>query len=192
MTGSNKEMYSSGEVARLCGVSLRTVLNWIAKGWLEAHQLPGARGDNRIMRGDLIAFMNAHKMPLPDIFQPTLRSALVVDDEIPMANAIKRILRGKGFEVSVANDGFSAGLFYASQKPALMTLDLQMPTMDGFQVLEKVAAEKCGKIVVISGLDKQALSKTLSMGADAVLQKPFENEQLEALLETWFTEPSPG
>ncbi|WP_045857225.1 response regulator [Teredinibacter purpureus] len=186
MTDKYKEQYTSGEVAKLCGVTLRTVLNWIGKGLLKAYKLPGRRGDNRIRRPDLIAFMTSHGMPVPEEVGGGIRRALIVDDELAMAKSIQRILRGKGFSTEIANDGFSAGLAYGELQPSLMTLDLQMPQVDGFQVLNQLADKKCGKIIVISGLGKEDLQRTLTLGADAALQKPFENTCLEGLVDKWF------
>ncbi|SMF54542.1 DNA binding domain-containing protein, excisionase family [Alteromonadaceae bacterium Bs31] len=182
----NKRLYTSGEVAKACGVTLRTVLNWIAKGLLKAHRLPGARGDARILKSDLVDFMREHQMPIPVELETSERKALIVDDERAMANSIQRVLRSLGFKTLVASDGFSAGLLYAQEKPQLMTLDLQMPKLNGMEVLQRIQHQKSGRILVISGMDATLLQATLELGADAYLAKPFDNEELEALLGQWF------
>jgi Response regulators consisting of a CheY-like receiver domain and a winged-helix DNA-binding domain len=182
----NKTHYTSGEVAKLCGVSLRTVLNWIAKGLLKAHQLPGARGDNRVLVEDLVVFMRASNLPLPTALEPQRRFALIVDDELAMAKSIQRVLRVNGFQTAIATDGFTAGMLYAKEKPLLMTLDLQMPKLNGIDVLKDIGGEKYGKILVISGMAEDTLSLALAHGADATLHKPFDNEQLESIVSEWF------
>ena len=179
----NKKTFSSGEVAKICGVTLRTVLNWIAKGWLQAYQLPGTRKDNRITSEHLLVFMKEHQMPIPEELAVVNRRVLVVDDEIAMAKSIGRILRQKGFDVNYAHDGFSAGQMYEKMQPTLITLDLQMPGLNGFEVLEKMEKTKLVKIIVISGLDRKALNSTLNIGADAVLEKPFEITELESIID---------
>ena len=63
-----KRSFTTGEVAYFCGVSFRTVIQWIKRGHLNAYQLPG-RGDNRIGVGDLLNFMEEYGMPIPEEFQ---------------------------------------------------------------------------------------------------------------------------
>ncbi len=185
-----RESLTTGEVAKLCGVTLRTVINWIQRGHLSAYKLPGTRGDNRITRADLLAFMTQNNMPIPeDLTESTAKvdreSILVVDDDELMANAIARALRATGKRIMVSHSGFEAGLIYAEQRPYLMTLDLQMPRIDGFAVLRSLEGRKHGKILVISAMEDHHLQRALTMGADAILAKPFDNielvRQVEAL-----------
>ena len=56
-----EKVLDTGEAARLCDVSINTVVRWIERGLLPAHTLPGSRF-RRIMRADLEAFMREHGM----------------------------------------------------------------------------------------------------------------------------------
>ncbi len=81
-----------------------------------------------------------------------------MDDDHAMAAAMQRVLKRAGFETRVAHDGFSAGSMLASFKPALMTLDLSMPNMNGFEVLDFISKEKMYqnlKILVVSALGEE-------------------------------------
>ncbi|SIS99816.1 response regulator [Neptunomonas antarctica] len=172
---------TTGEIAKLCDVHLRTVIRWIERGDLKGFKLPG-RGNNRVRAEDFIDFLNHHGMPVPQEFE-TKRSNLImiVDDEPNITKAIQRVLRGAGYETSIATDSFSAGSKCISEKPALMTLDLSMPGIDGFQVLKFVReSEELShtKILVISALDEEKLQEAVTKGADAFLQKPFANDDL--------------
>ncbi|SEQ79455.1 DNA binding domain-containing protein, excisionase family [Amphritea atlantica] len=172
---------TTGEIAKLCDVNLRTVIRWIDRGALTGFKLPG-RGNNRVREEDFIAFLHEHGMPVPPGLQQTIsRQILIVDDEPAVAKSIQRVLRSNGYETLIATDGFQAGSMLSIEKPALMTLDLSMPGLDGYGVIECVrsTSELSGlKILVISALGEASLEKALAAGADAVLQKPFENEQL--------------
>lgn len=183
--------YTTGEIAKLCDVHLRTVIRWIERGSLKGFKLPG-RGNNRVLASDLVAFLKEYSMPIPDELQQHYsRSVLIVDDEQPIAKAISRALRTAGFETCIASDGFQAGSLLWSFKPVLMTLDLRMPGIDGYRVIEWVRESpdvSDVRILVISALGDAALQKALDVGADAVLSKPFDNAQLldsvESLIET--------
>ncbi|WP_305856146.1 response regulator [Balneatrix alpica] len=187
--------FSTGEIAKLCDVNLRTVIRWIDRGVLKGFKLPG-RGNNRVKEEDLVAFLQEQGMPIPALLQPTVvnKRILIVDDEIPLARALQRLLRNAGYQTEIATDGFQAGSKVASYEPALMTLDLSMPGINGFEVLEFVRAQYPKiRVLVISALDERRLENALSAGADAVLSKPFENnillEQIEALMDISCSKP---
>lgn len=175
--------YTTGEIAKLCDVNLRTVIRWIERGSLKGFKLPG-RGNNRVQHKDLLAFLQEHKIPIPeDLKSERTNSILVVDDEEPIARAISRSLRGAGFSPIIASDGFEAAAKLWKSKPILMTLDLKMPGLDGYRVIDMVRESEDVadvKILVISALDEASLQRALDQGADAALQKPFDNEQLLA------------
>ncbi len=175
-----KRSLTTGEAAELCGVNQRTVIRWIERGQLAAYKLPG-RGDNRIQPDDLLEFIRQHGMPVPEFLAPPNRRILIVDDELSMVKSMERVLHRAGFEVAIATDGFQAGSLLYSHKPAVMTLDLQMPGINGFDVLKFVRSTeplKGQKIVVISAMPAADLERALEMGADAVFEKPLDNRKL--------------
>lgn len=188
MKKAEKRFLTTGETAHFCGVTLRTVINWIKRGKLPAHQLPGTRGDNRIAHQDLVNFMQENKLPIPPELAPPAEQAalaekppvaLVVDDDPLMAKSISRVLKSIGHQPHIAHNGFVAGQIYSSEKPILMTLDLQMPKLDGFELLEQLRDRQHCKIIVISGMAPEYLKKAKDAGANATLGKPFSNAALE-------------
>ncbi len=174
----------TGEVADYCGVTLRTVLNWIQKGQLKAHQLPGRRRDNRVAPKDLLAFMERNGIPVPNELRAVLPgkpSVVIVDDEPQMQRAIARVAHRAGLEPLIAANGFEAGRLCEKHEPSVMTLDLQMPGLNGFALLGHLGKNRSFSIIVVSGLPEHDLQRALSLGADYVLAKPFANEALEHL-----------
>ena len=177
---------TTGDIANYCDVNLRTVIRWINKGSLKAYKLPG-RGNNRVQIHDFLSFLNENSMPVPEELQEKKRDVLIVDDEPAYAKAIMRVLSKAGYECTMANGGFQAGLMLSTNQPSVMTLDLSMPGVDGFEVLEfarKQDAVAKTKIIVISALDKDSLQRALNLGADAALSKPFKNEELVSIIES--------
>lgn len=181
---------TSGEIASYCDVNLRTVIRWIESGKLKGFKLPG-RGNNRVLIEDFIEFLERHDMPIPDALKGTANpSILIVDDEMPVAKSIQRVARNAGFESHIAIGGFQAGVMLSQYQPKIMTLDLSMPGMDGYSVMEftrKQNKYKDLKIVVISALDEISLERALELGADATLQKPFSNHDLTMVLEQFMS-----
>lgn len=180
------------EIALYCDVHQRTVSRWIAQGQLKGHKLPG-RGNYRVLLSDFILFLQTQNMPMPTellsntnqdeeaVDTTSNKRILIIDDETEIRNAIRRVLAKGGYVIDTATDGFQAGVKVLRDKPNLITLDLSMPGLDGFDVLTFIRAQPeiaDIKIVVISGLSDTELQKALDLGANAVLPKPFENTQL--------------
>lgn len=171
---------STGEIAKLCDVNLRTVIRWIERGALKGFKLPG-RGNNRVRVEDFLAFLVEHEIPIPADLQEENRKVLVVDDEPAIARALQRVLRKHGLVAEVAADGFQAGTKLMKERPLLVTLDLSMPGLSGYDVLSFVRETpeiSSTKILVISALGGDALQKAIDLGADAILNKPFDNQEL--------------
>ncbi len=171
---------SSGDVARYCGVHFRTVIRWIEKGSLKAYKLPG-RGNNRIEERDFLEFLSTNNLPVPPEFKKANKRILIVDDDHAMASAMQRVLKRSGFETQVAHDGFSAGSMLANFEPVLMILDLSMPGMSGFDVLDFIGQDKNYKylkVLVVSALEDGQLQRAKRAGANDCLSKPFDNKHL--------------
>lgn len=172
--------YSSGDVAKICDVNQRTVIRWIERGELIGFKLPG-RGNNRITSEELFRFLQRNGMPLPPELQPAERRVLIVDDDKNVALALQRVLRRIGYHTRVADDGFRAGALLGAYQPDLITLDLSMPGLDGFDVIRFIRHHESYRhirILVISGLDDIQLQRARESGADACLPKPFDNQEL--------------
>lgn len=171
---------TTGDIAEYCDVNLRTVIRWIDKGSLKGYKLPG-RGNNRVTEENFVAFLKENKMPIPAEFLPDNKTVLIVDDDKSMGSAIKRVLKNSGFRCDMASNGFLAGSKLMQHKPTLMTLDLTMPGLNGFELLKHLRGEEQFndlKVLVISALNQDSLDKSLALGANAVLSKPFKNDEL--------------
>jgi excisionase family DNA binding protein len=191
MEAATEKFLTTGQVAEHCGVSFRTVLRWIQRGHLRAQRLPG-RGDHRVEAEEFVRFLSAHQMKIPSRFERITKAiakprALIVDDDALTARSIERLLRVEGLETDRASDGFEAGLKLNTFKPALMTLDLKMKGMNGFDVLKTLRANDSInelKILVISGDSHENLKRALREGAHEVLAKPFTAAELGSKLKS--------
>lgn len=112
-------------------------------------------------------------------------SVLVVDDS-PIARKmlIRSLPPGWDVEITQAGSGAEALAAYRSGKVEVMFLDLTMPEMDGYQVLETLRKEdmNCLVIVVSADIQPTAVERVLAMGAIAFIKKPVDAAKVEAVL----------
>jgi len=110
-----------------------------------------------------------------------LKKALVVEDDINIAELLRLYLEKDGFEVSIANDGAKGVNMALSLEPDLMLLDIMLPEKSGWQVCREV--RKVSKMPIIMLTAKgETFDKVsgLEMGADDYIVKPFEVKELLA------------
>ena len=124
--------------------------------------------------------------------------ALIVDDSEVLRRLIEMCLRPAGFEVATASDGAEALQVASEFAPDLVILDIGLPDMTGWDVLEQLRASvvsaEC-KVLILSGFE-DAHSEAKRLGADAALVKPFRNDELRSvaveLVEPKLSEASPA
>ena len=184
----SKEVLTTGEVAKLCHVTIRTVIKWFEKGHLKGYKIPGSR-DRRFARGDVLTFMKEHGIPLTDRdIEPTSRKRiLIVDDEEAVLAILEEYLRQIGlFEWQTARNGYEAGLKTHSFRPHLLLTDYNLGDITGMQVAESVRASpdlNDMRIVVVSGvLNETEIADLRHKGIDDFLRKPFTFEQVRDVI----------
>jgi adenylate cyclase len=108
---------------------------------------------------------------------------LVIDDEQTVRDLMRRFLAREGFDVVTANGG-QEGLTLARRlHPALITLDVLMPGMDGWSVLQALKADPElaeVPVVMLTIVDKK--NKGYALGASEYVTKPIDHERLRVLL----------
>ncbi len=101
------------------------------------------------------------------------KKILIAEDDVSLSKALKLKLASLGFEVAVAEDGEEAMSLVKRQTFDLMLLDLMMPKLDGFGVLEELKKLKHKPVVFVNSNLSQAADKerAMKLGADAYLIK---------------------
>lgn len=110
---------------------------------------------------------------------------LVVDDSsFARKQVIRALPKGWDVEVSQASNGEQALELIEAGKGDVVLLDLTMPVMDGFAVLEAIKARDLPAVViVISGdIQPEAEARVMKLGALAFIKKPLDSEQLHQVL----------
>jgi len=171
-----KKVFTSGEVAAICGVSPDTVSRWFDLGQIEGYRL-GPGGDRRIPYEHLKKFMISHGIPL-DRFEEGEQRTLVVDDDPHYLDIIPAVLSRSGeYNVITASTGFDAGALVVEHNPNLIILDIHLGDMDGRTVCRRVKERpetKNTRVLAISGfIDDDEAERLSDDGFDGYLKKPF-------------------
>jgi two-component system, OmpR family, response regulator len=121
-------------------------------------------------------------MPLGMTAESTPARVLVVDDEPNIVDVITMALRYQGFEAASAATGEEALAAVQSFRPQVMILDVMLPDMEGFEVAERLGAER-GQVPIIFLTARDATEdklRGLTTGGDDYMTKPFSLEELVA------------
>ena len=113
----------------------------------------------------------------------TNKTVLAIDDDYAITELLSIILRSHGFDVITANNSEDGLRLIAEKSPNVITLDLMMPDINGWEMCEKIRAFSKIPILVLSAINDPAMvAKVLDAGADDFIVKPVPSAVLIARL----------
>ena len=117
-------------------------------------------------------------------------AVLVVEDDPSVRELISTALHEEGYRVLEARNGREALRVVnkqptSTEPPCLVLLDLMLPGIDGMRVLEQLAAPRGRVPVVAMSASRPHLAAAEAAGADVVLPKPFDLDQLVSVVDTY-------
>ena len=182
----NKNVLTTGEVAKICNVAPRTVSKWFDAGQLRGYRIPGSK-DRRIPIEHLVRFMRAHGIPLNG-GDGGRRRVLVIDGDPGLCESIHKALTDDGrFDVATAGSAFEAGAVAQESKPHVLIVDVTLTDVVPKAIVRWVRScnglhDTCliGVANGMAGSNGQAL---LQDGFDGYLSKPFDVRSLIELIE---------
>lgn len=109
---------------------------------------------------------------------------LIVEDEKLLADSIRTMLEGRGFQVEAVYDGETGADYAELGIYDLLILDVMMPKMDGYQVARRVRSQRCGTPILMLTARSSVEDRIegLNAGADYYLTKPFDMRELMACI----------
>lgn len=121
---------------------------------------------------------------------PAQKKILLVDDDDLICEALTTLLKKQGYTVATLPDGRGVAMEARQQKPGLILLDLMIPPLNGYKVLEELKADPATRsipVFLVTGVsDNDMIDRGRKMGAAGVIQKPFRTEYLLRVLETYY------
>ncbi len=182
-----KDVLTTGEVAKICNVAPRTVSKWFDSGSLKGYRIPGSK-DRRIPMSQLIRFMKEHGIPFDGITGGKTR-VLIVDDDEEIIDVLETVLvEQANYEVRTALNGFAAGVECERFKPHVMLLDVHLGDSDVQDVAQLIRGDdelQLTRIIAMSGkLTDGQFQGLKSTGFDTYLKKPFQVRQVVEAIES--------
>jgi DNA-binding response OmpR family regulator len=121
---------------------------------------------------------------------------LIAEDEPSIVLSLEFLLRGAGYEVTVARDGNQALHAACLTRPDLIVLDIMLPLLDGFEICRRVREnETLGhtKILMLTARGRGSeIEKSLALGASAYMTKPFSTRELVRKIRELLAGPQSG
>lgn len=109
---------------------------------------------------------------------------LIIEDEVALADSLKTLLTGKGFQVEIAYDGETGRDYAELGIYDLLIMDVMMPGLNGYELASQVRAKHLGTPILMltakSGVEDRIAG--LNAGADYYLTKPFDTRELLACI----------
>jgi len=121
---------------------------------------------------------------------------LVVDDSLTVRRVTQRLLQREGFRVTLARDGLDALEKLADERPAVMLSDIEMPRMDGFDLVRNVRSDArlhdLPVVMITSRIAQKHREHAQELGVDHYLGKPYDEEALLALVRSYIRSTVPA
>lgn len=178
---NDKDVLTTGEVAKICNVASRTVSKWFDSGQLDGYRIPGSK-DRRIPVASLLTFMKAHNIPMDGLMSGTPR-ILVVDGDPAVGDTLKRVLTDEAeFDVHTTNSLFQAGIECERFRPHVVLFDVDMAgdaaadMVDVVQSNDELQATRL--VAMTSRLTEGQTAQLTSRGFESVIRKPFTVRQI--------------
>jgi DNA-binding NtrC family response regulator len=113
-----------------------------------------------------------------------MKKILVVDDEKPIREMLRKFLTKKGYDVFDADNAADALKIVREESPQIVLLDIRMPKTDGIEVLKKIKEtdKSVGVVMITAVLDTSVAEKCMEQGAFDYITKPISLEYLEECL----------
>ncbi len=181
MNPFEKDVLTTGEVAKICNVASRTVSKWFDSGQLRGYRIPGSK-DRRIPVSSLVKFMKSHGIPMDGLMSGSTR-VLIVDSDEDVINTLTKVLSEQtNYEVHSATSAFEAGVECERFRPHVMLLDIHVSDSEGRDVCKVLRASDDLQVTKIIGMSSKLtdgqVAQLRHQGFDSALRKPFSVRQV--------------
>lgn len=178
----SEEVFTTGQVAKMCRVAPRTVAKWCDSGKLPGYRLPGSQ-DRRFERRAVVRFMMANGLPVPaemPASQPAEAAPSAISAYVVVAIGMSNFSAGRlaeflpdadGFRVLIAQDAFDAGFLACNHSPRVAVIDLAIGRSEGLRMADRL--NDMGTVGIGLANEDETNAKQLGDVFDLVYAKPI-------------------
>ncbi len=160
------DLFTAAAVARFCGVDLKTIHHWCAKGKLRHQKTEG--NHVRVERADLVAFLREYGMPLPGELRRGRPRVFVVGGDGDARDAVAKSL-AKRFVVTVFEDAVDALVAMGERAPQAVVAIAPVRGVEWAHVVERLrAGEGTGHVRVVEVGDAEGIAKVKTVVAEVL------------------------
>jgi excisionase family DNA binding protein len=173
-----KDVFTTGDIAKLCRVSPRTVTKWFDSGRLKGYRLPGSQ-DRRVPVENLLRFLEENGMPLRELedFQKRYRVLLVTANKSLARRLRESISKIEDYLFEVASSAFVFGALIARLRPDAIVLDFSLGRDESIEIVSSLRNNDAYATTLIIGLaseDEAEPEQLLQYGFNVVFKKPLD------------------
>jgi len=173
----SKDVFTTGEVAKICRVGVSTVLKWFNSGRLKGYRMPGSQ-DRRIPIENLIRFMKEHGIPLRGLEDYFRYKVLLVATDATFDRLLREsISKIEDYRFEYASSVFEFGALVATMRPDAIVLDFSLGRRESIEIvrdLRKGDAYAATLIIGLASEDEAEPEQLLEYGFNVVFKKPLD------------------
>jgi two-component system response regulator RpaA len=174
---SKKQVFTTGQVAKICQVAPRTVSKWFDSGKLRGYRIPGSQ-DRRIPREQLIRFLKENGMPLGGLEQEGWHKILIVGGQPLFVSRLKEMLpEDDDFKYEEAHSGFEAGTKASAFQPNTIIIDHAIGRSESIQIVQTLRRNEAYKdtlIIALASEDEPNPEGLCEFGYNEAFKQPFD------------------
>ncbi len=177
----NKPFFTVQQIADYCEVESQVVLKWLNKDYNKKNP---HKVDHPLSLENFSLMIKDSHDHLSNIHNLKPK-ALIIEDEMNVAKCLSRAFENNGIQSLAVSNAFKAIMLIAKERPNIVTLDLNLVSISGREVLNMIKGLELKHkmwIIIISGETEKKLQEALTLGADFYLEKPFAMTDLEKLI----------
>jgi len=172
-----KDVFTTGEVAKICRVGVSTVLKWFNSGRLKGYRMPGSQ-DRRIPIENLIRFMKEHGIPLRGLEDYFRYKVLLVATDATFDRLLREsISKIEDYRFEYASSVFEFGALVATMRPDAIVLDFSLGRRESIEIVRDLRKDDAYATTLIIGLaseDEAEPEQLLEYGFNVVFKKPLD------------------
>jgi len=121
-----------------------------------------------------------------------MKKILVIDDSMTIVKSMEYLLKDLGYDVKIAIGSIEALIIFNAYHPDLVFLDIEMPQMNGYELLKKLKekmtiAQQMVPVIMLTGKNRQDdVIQSIKLGATDYIVKPFDQFQIKQKVEKLF------